>query len=144
MDTGTIIAESLAARVTHLGIEFFDAIDPAIARIVEMPQSGVRVPRLPLDLPARRLAVTRFPYHVVYHVVYLELPTHIRILAIAPRPSEARALAQPARVVPCRVRSSRQPNDLPLSRERRSRASRIRWNAAAPRIGCSGLLGGPG
>jgi hypothetical protein len=37
------------------------------------------VRRLPVDLTVRRRAVQRFPYHVVY----LELPTHIRILAIA-------------------------------------------------------------
>ena len=34
---------------------------------------------LPADLTVRRRAVTRFPYHVVY----LELESHIRILAIA-------------------------------------------------------------
>lgn len=62
-----------------LGIEFFDAVDAAIDRIVEMPRGGTRLPRMPADLPVRRRAVTRFPYHVVY----LETPTHIRILAIA-------------------------------------------------------------
>ena len=41
--------------------------------------AGRLVRRLPADLPARRRAVTRFPYHVVY----LEMASHIRILAIA-------------------------------------------------------------
>lgn len=63
----------------NLGTEFFDAIDVAIDRIVEMPRLGGRVPRMPADVPVRRRAVARFPYHVVY----LETSTHIRILAIA-------------------------------------------------------------
>jgi toxin ParE1/3/4 len=66
-------------RRDHLGIEFFDAVDATIDRIVAMPRAGSPVPRLPSDSPVRRRAVTRFPYHVVY----LETPTHIRILAIA-------------------------------------------------------------
>ena len=48
-------------------------------RILELPRSGSRVPRLPPDLTVRRLAVTRFPYHVVY----LETDAQLRILAIA-------------------------------------------------------------
>lgn len=67
------------ARREHLGIEFLDAVDAAIDQIVEMPRAGALVRRLPADLPVRRRAVTRFPYHVIY----LELTTHIRILAIA-------------------------------------------------------------
>jgi len=63
----------------NLGIEFFDAVDATIDRIVEMPHLGTRVPRTPDDLPVRRRAVTRFPYHVVY----LEIAAHIHILAIA-------------------------------------------------------------
>ena len=66
-------------RRPHLGIEFFDAVDAAIDRIVAMPQAAPLVPRIQPDLSVRRRAVTRFPYHVVY----LETPTHIRILAIA-------------------------------------------------------------
>jgi hypothetical protein len=49
-------------RRERLGLEFFDAVDAAIERILELPRSGARVPRLPSDLPVRRLAVTRFPY----------------------------------------------------------------------------------
>lgn len=65
-------------RRGRLGLEFFDAVDATIDQIVAMPRAGVLVPRLPPDLPVRRRAVTRFPYHVVYLVA-----TPIRILAIA-------------------------------------------------------------
>jgi plasmid stabilization system protein ParE len=67
------------ARREHLGIEFLDAVDATIDQIVAMPHAGSLVRRLPADLPVRRRAVTRFPYQVVY----LEMVTHIRILAIA-------------------------------------------------------------
>jgi plasmid stabilization system protein ParE len=63
----------------HLGLEFFDAVDATIDHILERPRAGSLVPRMPPDLPVRRRAVTRFPYHVVY----LETPSQIRILAIA-------------------------------------------------------------
>lgn len=66
------------ARREHLGIEFLDAVDATIDQIVAMPHAGSLVRRLPADLPVRRRAVTRFPYHVVY----LAMATHIRILAI--------------------------------------------------------------
>lgn len=66
-------------RREGLGMAFFDAVEATIDRIVAMPRAGDLVPRMPADLPVRRRAVTRFPYHVVY----LETPTHIRILAIA-------------------------------------------------------------
>lgn len=66
-------------RRTNLGIEFFDAVDSAVHRIVEFPRAGTKVPRLPDVLPVRRIPVKRFPYHVVY----LETPAEIRILAVA-------------------------------------------------------------
>ena len=66
-------------RREGLGIEFFDAVDAAIRQIVDLPHIGVPVPRVPRGLPVRRLAVTRFPYHVVY----LETSEAFRILAIA-------------------------------------------------------------
>jgi len=62
-----------------LGIEFFDAVDSAIRRVVDFPRLGVSVPRVPKDLPVRQLGVTRFPYHVVY----LETSEEVRILAVA-------------------------------------------------------------
>ena len=66
------------AHREHLGIEVFDA-DATIDQIMAMPRAGSRLSQLPTDLTVRRRAVTRFPYHVVY----MELATHIRILAIA-------------------------------------------------------------
>lgn len=63
----------------RLGLEFLDAVDATLAQIVAMPRSGFRVSRLPADLSVRRRAVSRFPYHVVY----IEMASHIRILAIA-------------------------------------------------------------
>ena len=65
-------------RREHLGIEFLDTVDATIDQIVAMPGAGSLVRHLPADLPVRRRAVTRFPYHVVY----LVMATHIRILAI--------------------------------------------------------------
>jgi len=66
-------------RREHLGLEFFDAVDATIGQILDLPRSGSPVPRMPGDLPVRRIAVTRFPYHVIY----LETQGQIRILAIA-------------------------------------------------------------
>ena len=66
-------------RTEHLGLEFFDAVDAAIDQILDFPRSGSPVPRMPTGLPVRRMAVMRFPYHVMY----LETNNHIRILAIA-------------------------------------------------------------
>jgi plasmid stabilization system protein ParE len=66
-------------RREHLGIEFFDAVDATIERIVELPRAGTLVSRLPPGLPVRRRAVPRFPYHVIY----LETSNDIRILAVA-------------------------------------------------------------
>lgn len=67
------------SRASGLGIEFFDEVDATIRRIVDFPDAGVPAPRLPSDLSVRRLAVKRFPYHVVY----LRLSGELRILAIA-------------------------------------------------------------
>ena len=66
-------------RRAGLGIEFFDAVDVAIRQIVDFPRLGVSVPRVPRELPVRRLAVARFPYHVVY----LETSDSVRVLAVA-------------------------------------------------------------
>jgi plasmid stabilization system protein ParE len=66
-------------RRANLGIEFFDAVDETIDRILEHPQSGSAVPSVPSDLLVRRRAVTRFPYHIVY----LEMAHEIRVLAVA-------------------------------------------------------------
>lgn len=66
-------------RREHLGLEFFDAVDAAIGQILQFPRSGAPVPRMPVELQVRRMAVMRFPYHVIY----LETNDHIRVLAIA-------------------------------------------------------------
>ncbi len=54
------------ARREHLGFEFFDAVDETIERILDLPGSGSLVPRMPANLQARKMAVTRFPHHVIY------------------------------------------------------------------------------
>jgi plasmid stabilization system protein ParE len=66
-------------RRTGLGVEFFDAVDAAIRRILDFPHIGTRVPRVSRELPIRRLALMRFPYHVIY----MEPAVELRILAIA-------------------------------------------------------------
>jgi len=48
-------------RREHLGLEFFNAVDAAIDRIVEVPQAGSPVRGLLPDLTVRRRAVMRFP-----------------------------------------------------------------------------------
>jgi plasmid stabilization system protein ParE len=67
------------AKQAGLGVEFFDEVDAAIRRVLDFPSSGARVRRLSAELSVRRLAVARFPYHVVY----VEPATELRILAIA-------------------------------------------------------------
>ena len=52
---------------------------PTIDQILELPRAGTLVPGMPSELQVRRRAVRRFPYHVVY----LEAPSQIWILAIA-------------------------------------------------------------
>lgn len=66
-------------RRPGLGVEFFDSVDAAIRQIIDFPRIGTRVPRLAPELSVRRVAVTRFPYHVVD----LETAGSLRILAVA-------------------------------------------------------------
>lgn len=61
-----------------LGREFLDSVDTAVARIAEAPRMGSLVPGVS-DQAIRRRPVRRFPYHVVY----MELPDRLQILAIA-------------------------------------------------------------
>lgn len=49
-----------------LGLELVQAVDLALEQIAGWPQIGRRVTGLPVDVPARRVPVSRFPYHVVY------------------------------------------------------------------------------
>jgi plasmid stabilization system protein ParE len=63
---------------TSFGAEFLDAVDATAVRIAEAPRIGSLVPGIS-DQAIRRRPVRRFPYHVVY----LELPDRLQILAIA-------------------------------------------------------------
>jgi plasmid stabilization system protein ParE len=61
-----------------LGSDFLNAIDNATARILEHPRAGTPVPGI-ADDTIRRIALRRFPYHVVY----MELTDRIQVLALA-------------------------------------------------------------
>lgn len=61
-----------------LGTEFLEALDDAVVRIAEMPRMGSPV-RDVADDAIRRRAVRRSPYHVIY----LELPDRLQLLAVA-------------------------------------------------------------
>ena len=61
-----------------LGLEFLAAVDAAVARIEENPRIGSRTPGVD-DEDIRRVFVGRFPYHVVY----IELPDRLQVLAVA-------------------------------------------------------------
>ena len=58
------------SRREGLGIVFFYAVDAALSQILDFPRTGAMVPLVAKDLPVRRLAVKRFPYHVVYLQTY--------------------------------------------------------------------------
>jgi toxin ParE1/3/4 len=62
-----------------LGTEFLDAVDRTLESIVRWPHAAPRAIDLPDDLVVRRAPVGRFPYRVIY----LEMPTGMRILAVA-------------------------------------------------------------
>ena len=62
-----------------LGLEFVQAVDLALDQIAEWPQIGRRVVGVPNEVPARKVPVKRFPYHVVY----LDWEGALRILAFA-------------------------------------------------------------
>jgi toxin ParE1/3/4 len=62
-----------------LGDELLAAIDVTLDQIVRLPRAGAPVPQVPRDLGARRAPVERFPYHIVY----IEAPTEIRVLAFS-------------------------------------------------------------
>ena len=75
------MAEAARWYETHragLGTEFLDAVDRAVTRIPEAPRMGSMVPGIK-DEAIRRRPVRRFPYHVVY----VELPDRLQILAVA-------------------------------------------------------------
>jgi len=62
-----------------LGIRFLEAVAATVDRIVRFPATGGFVPYVPAELKVRRVPVKGFPYHVVY----LEAPDVIRLLAFA-------------------------------------------------------------
>jgi len=66
------------AHRTGLGIEFLEAVNDAVIRVAELPRMGSPVSGV-ADQAIRRRAVSRFPYHVIY----LELPDRLQILAVA-------------------------------------------------------------
>lgn len=61
-----------------LGAEFLTAVEPVLARVAEYPPTGSPVPGVQ-DEHLRRMALRRFPYHIVY----LELPDRHQVLAVA-------------------------------------------------------------
>lgn len=62
-----------------LGSKFLFAVDEALTQIQRMPGAGTRVPYVKTELQVRRVALQKFPYHVVY----LEEAHAIRVLAFA-------------------------------------------------------------
>lgn len=67
------------AKLSGLGIEFFDEVDATIRQLLETPRIGAPMPQVPGDLGVRRHAVARFPYHVIYMISN----DHVVILAIS-------------------------------------------------------------
>jgi plasmid stabilization system protein ParE len=65
-------------RHQGLGAEFIGAVDAAVSRIEENPRIGSRLSGI-ADESISRVFVRRFPYHVVY----IELPDRVQILAVA-------------------------------------------------------------
>jgi toxin ParE1/3/4 len=61
-----------------LGLAFLRMVDRAIAQIESVPSSGSPVPGV-ADAGVRRVLVRRFPYHVVY----IDLPDRVQVLAVA-------------------------------------------------------------
>lgn len=60
-------------------LDALDAIDATLDRIARWPDAAPRVRGLPADVPARQAPVSGFPYQIMY----LVMPTAIRILAFA-------------------------------------------------------------
>jgi plasmid stabilization system protein ParE len=67
------------AQRPGLGVDVVHAVDAVLDQIARRPHIGRVVPGVPNDVPARRFPIERFPYHIVY----LEWPGAIRILAFA-------------------------------------------------------------
>jgi plasmid stabilization system protein ParE len=63
-------------RQPGLGLVFLDAVEGALSHLADWPESGA--PLLTTD-DARRTPVARFPYHLPYVL----LDDHVRVLAVA-------------------------------------------------------------
>jgi len=61
-----------------LGHDFIRIVDRAFAHIERGPHLGSPVPGVP-DREIRRILIRRFPYHVIY----IELPDRVQVLALA-------------------------------------------------------------
>ena len=66
-------------QLRGLGAEFIEAVDAALLRVKEKPESGSSIPGVDTNVDARRVLLKRFPYAVVY----IELHSEIRVLAFA-------------------------------------------------------------
>lgn len=62
-----------------LGGAFIEAVDAALGMLAEWPGSGVPVPGVDAGLEIRRVPLARFPYHLPYVVI----EDHVRVLAVA-------------------------------------------------------------
>lgn len=62
-----------------LRAEFLVSLDEAVVRMVEIGGSLERIPLGDPAFPIRRIHLRRFPYSLVF----IELPTRIRVLALA-------------------------------------------------------------
>lgn len=67
------------ARRQDLGLDFVATIREALLRIADRPQTWPLAPGVPERLGARRFLLRRFPYSVVF----VELDTEIRVIAVA-------------------------------------------------------------
>ncbi len=77
-----------------LGLAFLAAVDRAVEHLMIWPDTGTSVPGVPANLSVRQVAVSRFPYHVVYLVA----SEGLRVLAVAHdrrRPGYWRARTEP-------------------------------------------------
>lgn len=75
------LAEAAAWYETQragLGDELVAAVEAVLARIEARPTAGAMVPAAQ-DQDVRRIRVPRFPYHVVF----VDLPDRVQVLAIA-------------------------------------------------------------
>jgi toxin ParE1/3/4 len=65
-------------RRSGLGADFLRALDGTVNRITDQRILGLRLPGLDSSSTVRRVAVPRFPYHVVFQVV----DEVVRVLAV--------------------------------------------------------------